>query len=254
VITTSLSNSEGLAPRVRFVDLFFNVSGAITLNTTEEEQQFEPESTEVYAELVGNTTVGGAFLQMRTEGGGDGFNINVKATESVLCEKIVFRVRSLAGDTANFDVSIGGVTQSFEYTSTNSTTDLYYEFDTPTTITEAAQTMDFLVTDLTNSNASTTPRFRVYAVTYHLDLSSLGVDDVEYNNHDLRLYPNPVKNVFSLTEEVVSGVLYNLQGEKTYEFKNQNKDIDISNLEAGIYFLQVINKYGSKQHLKLLKE
>ena len=254
VITTSLSNSDGLTPRVRFVDLFFNVSGAITLNTTEEEQQFEPESTEVYAELVGNTTVGGAFLQMRTEGGGDGFNINVKATESVLCEKIVFRVRSLAGDTANFDVSIGGVTQSFEYTSTNSTTDLYYEFDTPTTITEAAQTMEVLVTGLTNSDASTTPRFRVYAVTYHLDLSSLGVDNVENNNQNINLFPNPVKGTFSLSKEVASGVLYNLLGAKTYEFTNQNKDIDISNLETGLYFLQVINKNGSKVTLKLLKE
>ena len=260
VITTSLSNSGGLAPRVRFVNLFFNVLGAteppqeITLNVTEEEQQFEPESTDVYGELIGNATTGGAFVQMRTEGGGDGFNINVKATESVLCEKIVFRVRSLAGDTANFDVTFGGVTQSFEYTSTNSTADLYYEFDTPTTITEAAQTMEFLVTGLTNSDASTTPRFRVYHVTYHLDLNSLGVNDVEYNNQNINLFPNPVKNTFSLSKEVASGVLYNLLGSKTYEFNNQNKDIDISNLNTGVYLLQVTYKNGNKEYLKLLKE
>ncbi len=260
VITTSLSNSGGLTPRVRFVDLFFNVLGAtqplseITLNTTEEEQQFEPESTDVYAELIGNTTTGGAFVQMRTEGGGDGFNINVKATESVLCEKIVFRVRSLAGDTANFDVTIGGETQSFEYTSTNSTADLNYEFDTPTTITEAAQTMEFLVTNLSNATIDTTPRFRVYAVTYHLDLSSLGVDEVLDNREALKLFPNPVKGTFSLSKSVASGVLYSLHGAKAYEFNNQYQDIDISELKTGLYFLQVIHEDGSKSTLKLLKE
>ncbi|WP_179336178.1 sulfatase-like hydrolase/transferase [Winogradskyella costae] len=260
VITTSLSNSGGLTPRVRFVDLFFNVLGAtqplseITLNTTEEEQQFEPESTDVYAELIGNTTTGGAFVQMRTEGGGDGFNINVKATESVLCEKIVFRVRSLAGDTANFDVTIGGETQSFEYTSTNSTADLNYEFDTPTTITEAAQTMEFLVTNLSNATIDTTPRFRVYAVTYHLDLSSLGVDEVLDNREALKLFPNPVKGTFSLSKSVASGVLYSVHGAKAYEFNNQYQDIDISELKTGLYFLQVIHEDGSKSTLKLLKE
>ena len=110
------------------------------------------------------------------------------------------------------------------------------------------------MTGLTNSDASTTPRFRVYAVTYHLDLSSLGVDNVENNNQNINLFPNPVKGTFSLSKEVASGVLYNLLGAKTYEFTNQNKDIDISNLETGLYFLQVINKNGSKVTLKLLKE
>jgi len=226
----------------------------ITLNTTEEAQQFEPESTDVYAELIGSATTGGAFIQMRTEGGGDGFNINVKATESVVCEKIVFRVRSLAGDTANFDVTIGGVTQSFEYTSTSDTADLYYEFNTPTTITEAAQSMEVLVTGLTNATTGTTPRFRVYAVTYHLDLSSLGVNTVTANSQGLKLYPNPVNSSFSLNKEVASGVLYDILGAKTHEFKNQHQDIDISSIKAGLYFLQVIHKDGSKTTLKLLKE
>ncbi|WP_225035254.1 sulfatase-like hydrolase/transferase [Winogradskyella sp. SM1960] len=226
----------------------------ITLNTTEEAQQFEPESTDVYGELIGNATANSAFIQSRTEGGGDGFNINVKATESVLCEKITFRVRSREGDTANFDVTIGGETQSFEYTSTSDTDDLYYEFNTPVTITEAAQTMELLVTNLTNATAGTTPRFRVYSLTFHLDLSSLGVDEVASNNQALQLFPNPVKGTFSLSKAVPSGVLYNIHGAKAYEFNNQHEDIDISGLKTGLYFLEVIHEDGSKSTLKLLKE
>ncbi len=226
----------------------------IVLNTTEIQQQFEPESTDVYAELVENTLVKTAYLQMITEGGGDGFKINVAAAESVVCEKITFAIRSKSGDTANFKVTIGNDTKNFDYTSTNDSDDVNFEFDTPVTFTEAAQSMEFLITGLTNSNVGVTPRFRVYDITFHLDLSSLAVDDIKENTVDLNLYPNPVKNTFSLTKEVASGVLYKAYGAKAYGFKNQYKNIDISNLNAGLYLLQVKYKDGSKKYLKLLKE
>ena len=70
----------------------------------------------------------------------------------------------------------------------------------------------------------------------------------------LKVFPNPVKDVFSLTKEVASGVLYNTFGAKSYEFNNQYKNIDISNLSSGLYLLQVNYKDGRKEHLKLLKE
>ncbi|WP_303450034.1 T9SS type A sorting domain-containing protein [Wenyingzhuangia sp. 2_MG-2023] len=70
----------------------------------------------------------------------------------------------------------------------------------------------------------------------------------------LRAFPNPVKDVFSLTKEVASGVLYNALGAKSYQFNNQYKNIDISNLSVGLYLLQVNYKDGRKEHLKLLKE
>ncbi len=70
----------------------------------------------------------------------------------------------------------------------------------------------------------------------------------------LKVFPNPVRDVFSLTKEVVSGVLYNTFGAKSYEFNNQYKNINISNLSSGLYLLQVNYKDGRKEHLKLLKE
>jgi hypothetical protein len=215
---------------------------------------FEPESTDVYGELVGNTIVRPAFLQMITEGGQDGVNFNVAATESVDCVKIAFRTRSKAGDTANFDITVGGVTQSFEYISTSDTNDEIFEFNTPITFTETTQSLEFLLTGLTNSDASTTPRFRIYDVTFHLDLSSLGVDDVEDNLQDLKVFPNPAKGVFSLSKDVESGILYNLYGSKSLEFKGQSQNIDISSLKPGLYFLQVRDNNGSKKTLKLLKK
>jgi len=226
----------------------------ITLNTTDEEQLFEPESSEVYGELVGNATANSAFIQMRTAGGGDGFNINVTASESVLCEKITFRGRSQEGDTVNFDVSIGSNTQSFEYTSTRDADDFYYDFNTPVTFAEAIQSMELLVTGLTNSDETLTPRFRIYDITFHLDLSSLSIDSVENNLQNLVLFPNPTKNVLNLNQIVKSVVIYNLYGTKILEFKDQYQNMDLSNINTGIYFVCITDEYGSKKTLKLVKE
>lgn len=226
----------------------------VTLNVTENEQLIQPESTDVYGELVGNATANSAYIQMKTEGGGDGFNILVGAVESVLCEKIIFRVRAREGDTVNFNVSIGNETQSFEYTSTKDTDDFYYEFNTPITFTRALQSMDLLVTDLTNSNAAIIPRFRIYDIIFHLDLSSLSLSDVENKFQDLMVFPNPTKGVFSLNKMVESGVLYDLSGAKILEFSHQYQNINISDTPPGLYFLQVTDSYGHKKTLKLLKK
>lgn len=228
----------------------------IVLNTVDDEQQFEPESAEIYAELLGGATANPAFIQMTTEGGGDGYITNVRSISgtSVECEKVSFRLRSKAGDTVNFDVTIGEETQSFEYTSTSDTDDVFYEFDAPITFTDETQELELLVTGLTNSDAGTTPRFRNYHVTFHLDLTTVGLEDLESSIQDIKVFPNPVKEIFSLSESVESGVLYNLYGAKTFEFTSQFRDIDISSLNTGLYLLQVTLRDGSKKTLKLLKE
>lgn len=226
----------------------------ITLNIAQEVQNFDPESDSVYAELIGNTIVNAAFLQMTTEGGGDGVKFNVAAAESVVCNKITFRVRSKSGDTANFKITIGNSTQNFEYTSTRDADDKDFEFNSPITFNEVAQSMEFILTGLTNSNAGTTPRFRIYDITFHLDLTSLSLDSLKDEIIDLKMFPNPVKNVFSLNKEVESGTLFNVLGAKSYGFKNKYKNIDISDLKSGFYFLQVKFKDGSKKTIKLLKD
>ena len=226
----------------------------ITLNTLDEVQLFEPESPDVYNELLGNTIVRPAYLQMITEGGQDGVNFNVAATEAVECVKIAFRIRSKAGDTANFDISVGGVTQSFEYISSSDTNEEIFEFNSPTIFTETAQSLEFILTGLTNSNLDTTPRFRIYDMTFYLDLGSLRVSDVEDSLQDLSVYPNPAKGVFSLNKPVASGVMYNILGVKTLEFNNSYQNIDISAIKSGVYFLQVRDQYENITTLKLIKK
>ncbi len=227
----------------------------IVLNTVDAEQKFEPESENVYTELLGGATVNAAYIQMTTEGGGDGYTTNVRSItgKSVECKKISFRVRSREGDVARFNVTIDDKTHSFEYTSTRDADDVIYEFDTPILFTDKAQPMEFIITGLTNSDSGTTPRFRNYDVTFHLDLTTVGLENLENNVNDIIVFPNPVNGTFSLSEPVKTGVLYNIDGSKAFEFTDQYKDIDMSNFNTGLYILQVTLNDGSEQILKLLK-
>lgn len=228
----------------------------ITLNVTDVEQIFQPESDQVYAELVGSTTANSAFVQMRTAGGGDGVNINVAASQSVVCEKITFRVRSQDEDTANFKVTIGDAVQAYEYTSTRSADDVYFEFTTPITFTNTAQSMEVLLTGLSNSDNSVVPRFRIYDITFHLDLTTLGIEDVieTSNGVTLNIVPNPVKNSFSLSDQVISGRLYNMNGQEVLKFNNRYTNIDVSGIRSGLYILKVLNANNTESYLKFIKE
>lgn len=131
------------------------------------EQSFNPTTT--YSELIGLTRIGGKgrFLQTRTEGGA---KYIVKSTEgkTVVCNKVTFNIRSQVGDTIEFSVTIDGKTQSFNYTSESSTTDVEYSFDIPVTFTNDGQEVEIVTTSLTNSD-ELKPRFRIYDITFHLE-------------------------------------------------------------------------------------
>ncbi|MDO6736297.1 T9SS type A sorting domain-containing protein [Wenyingzhuangia sp. 2_MG-2023] len=270
IITTSLSNSDELTPRVRFVDLIFNVSEVveplheITLNSSDLEQTFL--ALDNYSELIGNTTEGSSYLQTRTEIDpddnveGDGVKFLVKSEEGyeMALNKVAFDVISQKEDVVDVAITINGNTQQPPtYTSGGNRegNSFEYVFDTPITLTNSeAIEIKIVTTGLTNPVESA-PRFRIEDIVFSLKEVTLGIDDVDKeSNESLSLYPNPVKNAFSLTKEVVSGTLYNVSGAKVYEFTNTYRDINISNLPSGLYILNVMFKDGSNRRIKLLKE
>ena len=272
VITTSLSNSGGLAPRVRFVDLFFNVLGAteplheITLNSSDLEQTFT--AVHNYSELIGGTAAGSdIYLQMRTEidpadnSEADGAKFLMKSEEGYqsTLNKVTFTAKSQKNDIVDVAITINGETQqqaTYISGGNNEGNNFEFVFDTPLTLAdEEATEIKFVTTGLSNSGEDVVGRLRLQDIIFHVSEFVLGIDDFDKEtNKEMSLYPNPVKNTFSLSKEVASGVLYNILGSKTYEFNNQNKDIDISNLNTGVYLLQVTYKNGNKEYLKLIKE
>jgi len=91
-----------------------------------------------------------------------------------------------------------------------------------------------------------------------------GIEEEEFVNEAITLYPNPASNVLNVNlslslQEDVKIAIYNIQGQKMIEkifdqrSSYQNIKLDISKLKAGIYFLklntesQVLNQQFVKQ-------
>jgi hypothetical protein len=191
----------------------------------------------------------------------DGAKFLVKSAEgyNTVLNKVTFAAVSQKNDIVDVAITINGETQqqaTYISGGNNEGNSFEFVFDTPLTLVDDEATeIKFVTTGLSNSGEDVVGRLRLQDIIFHLSDFVLGIDDFDKEtNKEMNLYPNPVKNTFSLTKEVVSGILYNTYGSKSYEFNNQYKDIDISNLGTGLYLLQVTYKNGNKEYLKLLKE
>lgn len=83
----------------------------------------------------------------------------------------------------------------------------------------------------------------------------LAVNDVTKGN--IRLYPNPVKDVLKLdlpnSEKISSIEIYNTIGQKVSEFQNADQ-INLSNLKPGLYIINMKNSDGEKYSSKIIKQ
>jgi 1,4-alpha-glucan branching enzyme len=140
---------------------------------------------------------------------------------------------------ANFDVTTQNVTPDFPYTGT------WYDLMDDTGSTSIN------VTNTTTPISIPTGEFRIYGnqgVT-------LGTDNFE-SNLDLIVFPNPVKNTFSINKNVSYLKIFDLTGKLVKEFKGnyqKGDPFDISNLSRSLYILKITNNSGQLQATKLVK-
>lgn len=78
----------------------------------------------------------------------------------------------------------------------------------------------------------------------------------EFNNNEFTIYPNPVKDIVSISiasKTVINTInLYSVTGKLIKEIQLPKNQIDLSNLKSGIYFIEVISE-NKKEILKLIK-
>jgi len=139
----------------------------LILNDTDIEESFS--ASEDYNELLGNATINSNYVQSRTIGGGDGVKYAVKTSGdfNIENEKITFRIRSLDSDNVRLKISIDNQEKIFEYTSTSDKNDAYFDFEIPITFSKESKDLEVYIEDLINTNNNTTPRFRLYGLTFH---------------------------------------------------------------------------------------
>jgi hypothetical protein len=89
------------------------------------------------------------------------------------------------------------------------------------------------------------------------ECSTLGLDQIDSNSNQLKLYPNPVSNVFKINKEVAELYIYDLTGKIVKQFEGSFKkdsNFDISNLENGVYLVKAISADKIESQLKFIKE
>lgn len=108
-----------------------------------------------------------------------------------------------------------------------------------------------------------------HILTVHVSSGWMNVDKLEFTNvtgiesiygnrnNEQIIYPNPATDQLYFTENITNSIsVYSLNGALIQEFSiaNNQRDLDISELNAGIYLLEIQNEEGKIFYNKLVKK
>lgn len=88
------------------------------------------------------------------------------------------------------------------------------------------------------------------------EFSTLNVKTIDKPSTALKIYPNPTTGILNLQSEtgLESYQLYDLQGRIVKQGKLIDKQIDLSGVDNGLYFLRVRDQAGNVANLKVVKK
>ena len=87
----------------------------------------------------------------------------------------------------------------------------------------------------------------IYGGIYKITDAALGLNSVDQNK--LNFYPNPTEGIilFNNYNEPFDLIIYDIKGRIVVEHNNySSQELNISKLNAGIYFMQINNLYTQK--------
>ncbi len=108
-----------------------------------------------------------------------------------------------------------------------------------------------IISDTNNTDVST-----VATSIGEISVGTLGINDFTNSENQFTLYPNPTKDIFYLKVDlsIIKLVeIYSLTGQKVMNIQNDFSEINLSQLESGIYFVRVKTEYSSKM-FRVIKE
>ncbi|MGE4515204.1 MAG: T9SS type A sorting domain-containing protein [Chryseobacterium sp.] len=85
--------------------------------------------------------------------------------------------------------------------------------------------------------------------------STLAVNDNAKINADIKVYPNPVKDVLNINaDKKLSGIeIFSLSGQLLKKIDEDVKQVNVSDLKKGVYLLKVKSD-GKDQSFKIVKD
>ena len=96
-------------------------------------------------------------------------------------------------------------------------------------------------------------RFRVFG---NQPSSTLSNADFDTSSKEILIYPNPAKTSFSISKEANLIEIYTLTGQlvNAVEKIQIDQQVNIDNLQTGIYIIKIVDYNGLSQTKKLIKE
>jgi hypothetical protein len=97
---------------------------------------------------------------------------------------------------------------------------------------------------------------RCWTVEVAEDCSTVVLDTQETGLERFAVYPNPASDkihIHGVTSEIETTLIYSVTGKLVYSWVSNSETIDISILNSGIYFLEIITSEGNKQVQKFIK-
>ena len=159
---------------------------------------------------------------------------------------------------ANFTHSGSGVNQITFTNSSANATNYYWNFGDGDTSTSENPTHIYLTTGayIVNLIAGKCGIFNSTSQTINIT-SSVGVNEL-IEDQTLIIYPNPVKQLLTINEHLPDNLTYrifNLTGQEIQAgiIYNSEKQISVSTLPDGLYFLQLFNSNKSIDQKKFIK-
>ncbi|MBK1897864.1 T9SS type A sorting domain-containing protein [Chryseobacterium paridis] len=219
----------------------------------------------------------------------DGF-LNVTTTGSA---RINLYSSNRAGwlKTVPFDLSAGGYRVKFDYGATTysgtaaspmgsddviyfmvsndggSTWDILKTWDVNNAASNVSTTYSY---DLANNTGANTvfafygndgpvddaPDYNFYVDNFTVEAAQLSTSEVNGNKKAVTVHPNPFKDVLYIsdTREVKSVNVTDVSGRLLKTIENPTKEINLSTLNAGLYFVNIQFKDGSKTTVKAIKQ
>ncbi|MGJ8592750.1 MAG: T9SS type A sorting domain-containing protein [Aquaticitalea sp.] len=116
---------------------------------------------------------------------------------------------------------------------------------------------DIIEFSVGTGNTSATNKWSVegITVTVFFDANSLSISDPTFEEDDqVRLFPNPAQNKVFLNIKPLKTEVYNLSGKRVKVDYNGNEELNVSNLNQGVYIVKVQTMDGRTVFKKLIKK
>lgn len=92
-----------------------------------------------------------------------------------------------------------------------------------------------------------------YGLVTFMYYDETDVEELKDGNSDFVIYPNPVRNSFTVDIENRGLSIYDISGKQVYIISGQADRVDVSTLNDGIYIIELTDSNGTQRRSKFMK-